>query len=211
MHLQQTTLFGVRGERFRIKKSAPIARAGKTPDAERPTHNAQVERAETMWWKCLDCGHKWRDLRECKGVCRSGCPACRSRNIMDCNIGSAGEAPHGATTNVEPNAQMVTAEDACAGCLKVGVANCLACIERDGGTPNAERPTPNAERGEATGCGLMALLVLAAAILAAALMIERRGVRVQVSWLQEYPDPVCERCGKVLDGAHNECVEEGAR
>jgi len=44
------------------------------------------DRAETMRWKCLGCGNVWTDLRECKGVFQSGCPACGSRNIMDCNI-----------------------------------------------------------------------------------------------------------------------------
>ena len=270
MHLQQTTLFGVRGERIRIKKTSPIVKiaVGELMDFHsliggevtstghtvtevwpRPnnfgcdvarisgrsgwvataaltraekTQNAQgkagagsgsapvaAERAETMWWKCLDCGNKWRDLRECKGVCQSGCPACGSRNIFDCNLETSAR---GGAEGAE--------KDKCDGCLNVGVTNCLACIERDGQVVKCESSkvlkledqrerTPNAQRGEASGCGLAALLVLAAAIAAAALMVERRGVRVQVSWITEYPDPVCERCGKVLDGTHSECVEEG--
>ena len=153
MTLEQTTLFGVRGERFRIKKNAPISVA--------------PVRAETLLWKCLDCGHKWRDLAECKAVCPGGCPGCGSLRIMDCNLGSAGER----------------------------------------GTFNAQRPTLNAQGGETTGCGLLILLALAAGCFAAAWLVERRGVRGE--WLAEYPDPVCERCGKVLDGMSKECLEEG--
>ena len=42
----------------------------------------------TMPWKCMDCGNKWMDLRECGPVVQAGCPACGSKNILDCNAGT---------------------------------------------------------------------------------------------------------------------------
>lgn len=71
MMLYQTTLFGVRGERFRIGKNSPFAREGETLNAQRSTLNAQVE------------------------------------------------------TGAE--------NGECDGCLRAGVANCIACIEADAG------------------------------------------------------------------------------
>jgi len=47
----------------------------------------------TMTWKCLDCGNKWQDLRECGPVVQAGCPACGSKNILDCNVDT--EVQHG--------------------------------------------------------------------------------------------------------------------
>ena len=82
-------------------------------------------------------------------------------------------------------------------------------IDLSNKTLNVQRSTPNSQGGEASGCGLVALLALAVAIAAAALVIDRRGVSVRVAWLKEYPDPVCERCGRVLDGSVMECVKEG--
>lgn len=83
------------------------------------------------------------------------------------------------------------------------------------GDPEACEPKRQAEReridgrsGEASGCGLLVLLAAALACFALAWVIERRGARVRVAWISEYPDPVCERCGKVLDGTRAECAEE---
>ncbi len=76
MNLVQTTLFGVRGECFRIGKRE-AARMG-----------CQAETA-----------------------LKAGRPKCGSRNIIDCNA-------HPVRT------------DPCDGCLKVGVTNCLACVEK---------------------------------------------------------------------------------
>lgn len=148
MHLEQTTMFGVRGERVRISKRSPFGRSAETL-------NVQAERAETMRWKCLDCGHAWRDLRECGPVCRSGCPACRSLRIMDCNVG----------------------------------------ISARGGAEGAELID-------------LALWVSAAAVLLL-LVVSVCGVRVRVTRETVYPDPVCERCGKILDGTSAVCAEEG--
>lgn len=75
--------------------------------------NAEATRAETMTWLCMGCGHKWRDMTECKGVVQTGCPACGSRQIIDCNVGAE------------------RATDPCDGCLRVGIANCTACIEEE--------------------------------------------------------------------------------
>lgn len=65
------------------------------------------------------------------------------------------------------------------------------------------------ESGETTGC-LLVLIALAALAAMAAFWMGTRPVHLRVEWVAEYPNPVCERCGQVLDGTHNECIEEGA-
>jgi DNA-directed RNA polymerase subunit RPC12/RpoP len=39
-----------------------------------------------MPWKCADCGNKWDDRADCKGVQKRGCPKCGSGRIFDCNL-----------------------------------------------------------------------------------------------------------------------------
>ena len=47
---------------------------------------------ETMPWKCADCGNKWQDRQDGKGVAKRGCPNCGSARIFDCNVAAVGEA-----------------------------------------------------------------------------------------------------------------------
>lgn len=51
------------------------------------------------------------------------------------------------------------------------------------------------------------LAVLAAAFFAVGVLVGSRLPR-GVAGAISYPDPVCERCGQVLDGSHRACVEE---
>jgi len=46
----------------------------------------EVVPSPIMPWKCIDCGHKWMDRADCKGVQAHGCHACGSKNIFDCNV-----------------------------------------------------------------------------------------------------------------------------
>lgn len=41
---------------------------------------------DDMPWKCLDCGNKWMDRADGKGVQNRGCPKCGSHRMFDCNI-----------------------------------------------------------------------------------------------------------------------------
>jgi len=62
------------------------------------------------------------------------------------------------------------------------------------------------------GAGLIDLALWTSAamlLITLALGGVRRGVGVRVEWVKQYPDPVCERCGQVLDGCHGKCFEEG--
>ena len=134
MTLEQTTLFGVRGERIRIRKSSPIAAV----------------------------------------------PGLRGDVVTDYSL--AAEAEGG----------------------------------RAGGKDEGKRPTLNSQRstgGETTGCSL-AMLAMIFALTTLVLWMRAHSIaamRVNVEWLAAYPDAVCERCGKVLDGKDDGCDEEGAR
>ena len=161
MHLQQTTLFGVRGERIRIKKTSPIVKiaVGELMDFHSLIGGEVTSTGHTVtevWPRPNNFGC---DVARISG--RSGC---------------------------------------------VAVA---ALTRTPEGTLNAQLSTLNSQRGEASGCGTLILLALAAAWLAAAWLAGRSGGGIEVRWLAEYPDPVCERCGKVLDGESMECNEEG--
>lgn len=190
MKLEQTTLFGVRGERIRIKKSSPLAKiaVGETVDFHLRIGGEVTSAGHTVTEVWLKPNNFGCDVARISG--RSGWVATAALTRAD---GTLNTQRSTLNAQVEQGAE----KDPCDGCPRVGVVNCLACIKKGG------------ERGEATGCGLVALLVLAAAIAAAALVIDRRGVSVRVAWLTEYPDPVCERCGKVLDGTGAACAEEG--
>jgi hypothetical protein len=70
----------------------------------------------------------------------------------------------------------------------------------------AERERTDGRSGEADGC-LLALAGMIGMLIAVGLVTCRP--RVTVEWIKEYPDPVCERCGKVLDGTSAACPAEG--
>jgi predicted nucleic acid-binding Zn-ribbon protein len=44
---------------------------------------------DLMPWKCADCGHKWQDRKDGRGVFKRGCPACGSKRVFDCNVSLA--------------------------------------------------------------------------------------------------------------------------
>lgn len=153
MTLEQTTMFGVRGERVRIKKASPIARLAA---GDRVDFHLRIGGPVTST------GHEIVEIW-------------RRPNNFGADV-----------ARITGKAGWVALE-------------ALTRTPADG------------RSGEASGCGLLVLLAAALACFALAYVIERRGARVRVAWIREYPDPVCERCGKVLDGSGAGCVEEGNR
>ena len=69
-------------------------------------------------------------------------------------------------------------------------------------------PPPDGRSGEADGC---LVVFVALTLMTVGIGIGACRPRVTVQWLTEYPDPVCERCGRVLDGKGNACLEEGLK
>jgi hypothetical protein len=152
MTLEQITLFGVRGERVRIRKQSPIAKlaVGDTVDFHL-----------RIGGDVTSAGHRVLEVQP-------------RPNNFGCDVARiSGKSGWVAT----------------------------AALTRAGGSPNAQG-------GASTECELLILLAAAIACIVLAGAIDRRGVRVPVAWLKEYPDPVCELCGKVLDGTSDVCLEE---
>ncbi len=155
MTLEQLTMFGVRGERVRIKKASPIARLAA---GDRVDFNLRIGGPVTST------GHEIVEVW-------------RRPNNFGADVaritGKAGWVALAALT----------------------------------------RAKPEGRSGEAGGCLVLALAALAC-VLALVAYMRARGLseaRLRVEWVREYPDPVCERCGKVLDGSGAGCVEEGNR
>lgn len=61
-------------------------------------------------------------------------------------------------------------------------------------------------RRDAGEAEALLLAVLAAAFFAVGVLVGSRLPRGVAGAI--YPDPVCERCGQLLDGSHRACVEE---
>lgn len=150
MKLEQTTLLGIRGESFRIKKRSPLAK--------------------------LAVGEK-----------------------VDFHLRIGGEVTSAGHTVLE-----VWPKPNNFGCDAARISGVSGWVSQAALT----RTPPADQGGETSGCFLLCLLAAEVALFALAYSIERRGVRERAEWLKEYPAPVCERCGKVLDGTNNECFEE---
>ena len=147
MKLVQTTLFGTRGESFRIKKRSPLAK--------------------------LAVGEK-----------------------VDFHLLIGGEVTSAGHTVLE-----VWPKPNNFGCDAARISGVSGWVSQAALT----RTPPDGRSGEADGC-LLALAGLIALLIAFGIVTCRP--RVTVEWIKEYPDPVCERCGKVLDGTSAVCAEE---
>jgi len=153
MKLTQTTLFGVKGDHVRIKKSSPIA---KIAVGEKVDFHLRIGGEVTS------SGHTVLEVWP------------KQNNNFGCDVA------------------MIT-----------GVAGWVSTAA----LTRAEAAS-NAQGGEANGCVVFLLALMFSVITLAAYMRVNhiREARITVKWIH---DPVCERCGQVLDGCHNHCFEEG--
>lgn len=148
MKLEQLTMFGAKGERFRIKKTSPLA---KLAVGEKVDFHLRIGGDVTST------GHTVLDVWP-------------RPNNFGCDVARIS-----------------------------GKSGWVACAA-------LTRTPPDGRSGEAEGC-LIAAIVLVVFVIS--MWIGTFRPRVTVQWQREYPDPVCERCGKVLDGTSAVCAEEG--